>query len=116
MRIDRIAPLFFMLAALQAALSNAAAQGAEGDLSAFMKAKLRHSEKVLEGLATEDYELIVKTRRRSACFARMRCGPCCRPLNIGSVAASFNAASMRLRKRPAQKISKRPHFTTSTQR
>ena len=60
MRIDRIAPVFFMLAALQAALVVPAAQGAEGDLSAFMKAKLRHSEKVLEGLATEDYELIVK--------------------------------------------------------
>lgn len=33
---------------------------AEDDLSAFMQVKLRHAEKVLEGLATEDYELIVK--------------------------------------------------------
>lgn len=34
---------------------------AEDDLSAFMKAKLRHAEQVLEGLATEDYELIAKS-------------------------------------------------------
>jgi hypothetical protein len=33
---------------------------AEDDLSAFMKVKLRHAERVLEGLATEDYELIAK--------------------------------------------------------
>ena len=34
--------------------------GAEEKLSAFMKAKLVHSEKVLEGLAREDYDLIAK--------------------------------------------------------
>jgi len=59
MRIARIAPLLFIFAAFQAAVVLPAA-GGEGDLSAFMKVKLRHAEKVLEGLATEDYELIVK--------------------------------------------------------
>jgi hypothetical protein len=48
------------LALLAAAPAVPSAAGAEGDLSTFMKVKLRHSEKVLEGLATEDYELIVK--------------------------------------------------------
>jgi cytochrome c556 len=33
---------------------------AQTELSAFMKAKLTHAEKVLEGLATEDYDLIAK--------------------------------------------------------
>jgi cytochrome c556 len=49
-----------MLATLHAVLLVRGADAAEGDLSTFMKVKLRHSEKVLEGLATEDYELIVK--------------------------------------------------------
>jgi len=35
------------------------AQGQEA-LSAFMQAKLRHAEKTLEGLAKEDYDLIVQ--------------------------------------------------------
>jgi len=34
--------------------------GADEKLSVFMKAKLVHSEKVLEGLAREDYDLIAK--------------------------------------------------------
>jgi cytochrome c556 len=42
-----------------AAFSGPQARAAD-DLSAFMKVKLRHAEKVLEGLATEDFELIVK--------------------------------------------------------
>ena len=33
---------------------------AQNEVAAFMKAKLLHSEKVLEGLATEDFDLIVK--------------------------------------------------------
>ena len=33
---------------------------AEDKLSGFMKRKLAHAEKVLEGLATEDFELIAK--------------------------------------------------------
>ena len=32
----------------------------EGELAAFMKAKLGHSEKLLEGLAREDFQLIAK--------------------------------------------------------
>jgi len=31
-----------------------------GDLKAFMRAKLNHSQKLLEGLTTENYELIAK--------------------------------------------------------
>jgi cytochrome c556 len=46
-----------MLAA--AALSAAPASGQEA-LSAFMKAKLTHAEKTLEGLATEDFEMIIR--------------------------------------------------------
>jgi hypothetical protein len=49
-----------MLAALYLAMMAPTASASEGDLSTFMKVKLRHAEKVLEGLATEDYELIVK--------------------------------------------------------
>jgi cytochrome c556 len=41
-------------------MSLAAAANAEDKLAAFMKAKLDHSEKVLEGLAREDYALIAK--------------------------------------------------------
>jgi cytochrome c556 len=33
---------------------------AQNEVAAFMKAKLVHAEKVLEGLATEDFDLIVK--------------------------------------------------------
>jgi hypothetical protein len=49
-----------MLATIGAtALATATTRG-EDDLAAFMKVKLRHAEKVLEGLTTEDYEIIVK--------------------------------------------------------
>ena len=45
-----------------AMLAGAAASPAAGEdmLSAFMKAKLIHAEKTLEGLAKEDYDLIIK--------------------------------------------------------
>ena len=56
MRSTRIATACFAIAVLSAP----AATAGEGDLSTFMKVKLRHAEKVLEGLATEDYELIVR--------------------------------------------------------
>ena len=60
MRIPRIVPTLLVLAVLGTMASIASVARAEGDLSTFMKVKLRHAEKVLEGLATEDYELIVK--------------------------------------------------------
>lgn len=41
-------------------LSWAAPAGAQEALSAFMKAKLVHSQKTLEGLATADFDLVVK--------------------------------------------------------
>jgi cytochrome c556 len=41
-------------------LASSSTARSEDDLAAFMKVKLRHAEKVLEGLATEDYESIVK--------------------------------------------------------
>jgi cytochrome c556 len=49
-----------MFAAFAALMSLAAGANAEDKLAAFMKAKLDHSEKVLEGLAREDYALIAK--------------------------------------------------------
>ena len=48
------------LAALVGTISITAHAGADEKLSAFMNAKLVHSEKVLEGLAREDYDLIAK--------------------------------------------------------
>jgi hypothetical protein len=60
MRNHRIVPAILVFVAIGSATSiNSPAHG-EDDLAAFMKVKLRHAEKVLEGLATEDYELIVK--------------------------------------------------------
>jgi cytochrome c556 len=49
-----------MFAALATLMSPTAGANAEDKLAAFMKAKLDHSEKVLEGLAREDYALIAK--------------------------------------------------------
>jgi hypothetical protein len=60
MRTNQVAILSLVLAAILAGPMVPAATAADGDLSTFMKVKLRHSEKILEGLATEDYELIVK--------------------------------------------------------
>jgi len=48
------------LAALFGTISVTARAGADDKLSAFMNAKLMHSEKVLEGLARGDYDLIAK--------------------------------------------------------
>jgi cytochrome c556 len=59
MRIHRIVVTLLVLA-IGSAASIISTARAEDDLAAFMKVKLRHAEKVLEGLATEDYELIVK--------------------------------------------------------
>jgi hypothetical protein len=52
------APL--LLTALATLISMTPTAFAEDDLAAFMQVKLKHAERVLEGLATEDYELIVK--------------------------------------------------------
>lgn len=52
-------PLLF-LSALLASGMLASTAAAQNEVAAFMKAKLVHSEKVLEGLATEDFDLIVK--------------------------------------------------------
>jgi cytochrome c556 len=49
-----------MFAALVCVLSCATSARAQDKRAAFMKAKLNHSEKLLEGLAREDYELIAK--------------------------------------------------------
>jgi cytochrome c556 len=46
--------------ALASVMSLTAGANAEDKLAAFMRAKLEHSEKVLEGLAREDYQLIAK--------------------------------------------------------
>jgi cytochrome c556 len=51
--------LFAAVAAL-AALSSAPAAAAAQDVSAFMRLKLGHAEKTLEGLAKEDFDLIIK--------------------------------------------------------
>ena len=59
MRVHRIVSTLLVLA-MGLAASIVSTARAEDDLPAFMKVKLRHAEKVLEGLATEDYELIVK--------------------------------------------------------
>ena len=61
MRIHRIVPIFLTLAALVIAASHMSEARAEDKLSAFMTIKLRHAERVLEGLATEDYGLIAKS-------------------------------------------------------
>jgi cytochrome c556 len=46
--------------ALASVMSLTSGANAEDKLAAFMRAKLEHSEKVLEGLAREDYQLIAK--------------------------------------------------------
>ena len=58
--LDRLIAGGVILGMLVCAYASVARADGEGDLAAFMKAKLEHSEKVLEGLATEDYELIAK--------------------------------------------------------
>jgi cytochrome c556 len=60
MQVRRVFSWLVIPAALGVAASMGPLARAEGDLSTFMKVKLRHAEKVLEGLATEDFELIVK--------------------------------------------------------
>jgi cytochrome c556 len=49
-----------VLAVLAASGMLAPSASAQNEVAAFMKAKLVHAEKVLEGLATEDFDLIVK--------------------------------------------------------
>jgi cytochrome c556 len=51
--------LLLLTIAMLAAVATSPAAG-EDTLSAFMKAKLLHAEKTLEGLAKEDYDLIAK--------------------------------------------------------
>jgi cytochrome c556 len=58
--LKRLADRGLILVALASAISLAAEASAEDKLKEFMKAKLEHSEKILEGLAREDYDLIVK--------------------------------------------------------
>jgi cytochrome c556 len=48
------------LAVLAGGVAVASPAAAQDALSAFMKAKLEHSQKTLEGLAKEDYDLIAK--------------------------------------------------------
>src|SRR5687768_17031372 len=54
--LTRLLAFLILLAGLDTMVSPAYAQ----ELSAFMKAKLGHAEKTLEGLATGDFDLIAK--------------------------------------------------------
>jgi cytochrome c556 len=56
----RLLPSTLFMTFLVAGATAAKPVFAQNALSAFMKAKLEHSEKTLEGLAKEDYDLIVK--------------------------------------------------------
>jgi cytochrome c556 len=56
----RLLPSTLFMTFLVAGATAAQPVFAQNALSAFMKAKLEHSEKTLEGLAKEDYDLIVK--------------------------------------------------------
>lgn len=58
--LDRPMARALMLIMLATATLLTPEASAEDKLKAFMKAKLAHSEKVLEGLAREDYDLIAK--------------------------------------------------------
>lgn len=58
--LNRLAATGVLLVVLVSTDSLAAPASAQDKLSAFMKAKLEHSEKVLEGLAREDFDLIAK--------------------------------------------------------
>ena len=59
--LNRLAAQGVILVVLVSTLSApASAQDKQDMLSAFMKAKLEHSGKVLEGLAREDFDLIAK--------------------------------------------------------
>lgn len=58
--LNRLAAVGVLLVVLVSTDSLAAPASAQDKLSAFMKAKLEHSEKVLEGLAREDFDLIAK--------------------------------------------------------
>ena len=57
---NRLAARGVVLVALASAMSLTAHASAEDKLAAFMKAKLEHSEKVLEGLTRQDYDLVAK--------------------------------------------------------
>lgn len=58
--LNRLAAVGVLLVVLVSTDSLAAPASAQDKLSAFMKAKLEHSGKVLEGLAREDFDLIAK--------------------------------------------------------
>jgi hypothetical protein len=58
--VIRVAARSVVFAALFGVIPLTAPANAQDELSAFMKAKLEHSEKVLEGLAREDFDLIAK--------------------------------------------------------
>ena len=58
--LDRLAAGTVVLVVLASTMSLTAPASAQDKLSDFMTAKLEHSEKVLEGLAREDYDLIAK--------------------------------------------------------
>lgn len=58
--LNRLAAAGVLFVVLVSTDSLAAPASAQDKLSAFMKAKLEHSEKVLEGLAREDFDLIAK--------------------------------------------------------
>jgi len=57
---NRLLPWTLMVTLLMCAATAAQPVLAQDALSGFMKAKLEHAEKTLEGLAKEDYDLIVK--------------------------------------------------------
>ena len=58
--LNRLAAAGVLLVVLVSTNSLAAPASAQDKLSAFMKSKLEHSEKVLEGLAREDFDLVAK--------------------------------------------------------
>jgi cytochrome c556 len=60
MRYSRPVISCVALILLSAVVAVAALNAQEGKLPAFMRSKLFHSEKTLEGLATEDFTLIAK--------------------------------------------------------
>lgn len=59
MHTTTLRTLAFLMALVFGGLLTSTAS-AQNEVAGFMKAKLVHAEKVLEGLATEDFDLIVK--------------------------------------------------------
>lgn len=68
--MKRTSMMMFAVVAVVALLAGQGRSQKEDKLSEFMRAKLVHSQKILEGLATEDYDMIAKNSQEMSLLSQ----------------------------------------------